>query len=426
MRSAWQRRNGFDMTIPGECHASKLELAPDWFAIGLSTDQPERFQGHHAPHMLLVVDEASGVDEDIFEAGEGFLTAEGARILLIGNPTRPYGTFSRAFEDGSRWHQIHISAFHSPNFTGEDVPETLSRALVGPDWVEDFEHTYGKESAQYAVRVLGEFASTVGRPYFPPHLLHGFDVVEPKRVGRLIGSPQRASTVSFQPDPYGPLKIWTVPQAEHRYIVFADVAGSISDDTWEARTPSERDDASAAFVVDASSGEVVAEYHARCDLDVYAGELAKLGLVYHKALLAVEMNGPGQAVLGPLKNLWAYPNLYFRHERDTATGAWLKRLGWRTDQATRPAMLAQLHAILRDKPQLLKSAGLKREMSLFVFNDRGRAEAQLGAHDDRVMAMAGVLEVWREHAQKPPVSSVKKPKVKPVQGLVDRAPLVTR
>lgn len=424
MRAAWTRRNGYDMDIPGECHASKLELAPDWFAIGLSTDQPERFQGHHAPHMLLVVDEASGVDEAIFEAGEGFLTAEGARILLIGNPTRPHGTFFRAFDDASRWNQIHISAFDSPNFTGETVPRHLSRALVGPEWVDDFKHTYGSESPQYAVRVLGEFAATAGRPFFPAHLLHAFDIVEPKRVGRLIGAPHRGAELSFQAEKGGPLSMWQVPVDDEKYIIFADVAGSIGDDEWEARTPNERNDASSAFVVNAETGEVVAEYHDRCDLDVYAQELAKLGYLYRKAMLAVEMNGPGQAVLGPLKNQWGYPSLYYRHERDTATGSWLKKLGWRTDAATRPAMLAQLHAILRDKPTLLKSEGLKREMGLFVFDDKGRAAAQLGAHDDRVMAAAGCLEVWREHAQRPLRTTTSKTKHGGEASLTRRAPRI--
>src|SRR5205807_8143935 len=45
----------------GELNDTRLELAPDWFAIGLSTDRPERFAGHHAAELLLVVDEASGV-----------------------------------------------------------------------------------------------------------------------------------------------------------------------------------------------------------------------------------------------------------------------------------------------------------------------------------------------------------------------------
>ena len=86
-----------DGFFDGMLYDTRLELAPDWFAIGLSTDRPERFSGHHAEHLLLVVDEASGVDEAIFEAAEGFLTSESARVLLIGNPTSLAGQFHAAF-----------------------------------------------------------------------------------------------------------------------------------------------------------------------------------------------------------------------------------------------------------------------------------------------------------------------------------------
>jgi hypothetical protein len=115
--------------------ATKLELGDQWFAIGLSTNEPERFQGHHADHMLLIVDEASGVDERIFEAAEGFLTAEGAKVLLIGNPTQLGGQFHRAFTtERARWHGIHISVFDSPNYTGEPVSPHVARALPHAEW----------------------------------------------------------------------------------------------------------------------------------------------------------------------------------------------------------------------------------------------------------------------------------------------------
>lgn len=138
-----------------------LTLGDNWYAIGLSTDKPERFQGFHAGHLLLLVDEASGVDERIFEAGEGFLTADGARILLIGNPTQLAGQFHRAFtSERALWQQIHVSAFDSPNFTGEQVPQDVARRLVGPAWVEEKRQKWGEASPLYQVRVLGDFPST--------------------------------------------------------------------------------------------------------------------------------------------------------------------------------------------------------------------------------------------------------------------------
>jgi hypothetical protein len=49
----------------------ELYLAADWFAVGVSTDTVEGFQGFHGSRVLVIVDEASGVDETIFEAVRG-------------------------------------------------------------------------------------------------------------------------------------------------------------------------------------------------------------------------------------------------------------------------------------------------------------------------------------------------------------------
>jgi phage terminase large subunit len=138
---------------------TSLEMGEDWFALGLSTNEPERFQGHHADHLLLICDEASGVEEPIYEAAEGFLTAAGAKVLLIGNPTKIGGQFHRAFtQEKARWSQIHISAYDSPNVTGEPVPANVARALVTPEWIEGGVTTWGRDSAPFAIKVLGDFA----------------------------------------------------------------------------------------------------------------------------------------------------------------------------------------------------------------------------------------------------------------------------
>lgn len=151
-----------------EPRVAKLELGPDWFAIGQSTNQPERFQGHHAEHLLLVVDEASGVDERIYEAAEGFRTAEGAHILLIGNPTQLGGQFHRAFtSEADEWHTITISVFDTPNYTGEEVPPEVARALPRKGWAEEMERLWGADSPVYQVRVLGEFPTNAADSVIP-------------------------------------------------------------------------------------------------------------------------------------------------------------------------------------------------------------------------------------------------------------------
>ena len=83
--------------IGGELYGTRLEIATDWFAVGFATDRPDRFQGFHAEHLLLVVDEAAGVSQEIYEASSGFLTSPESRVLLIGNPTATGGEFFDAF-----------------------------------------------------------------------------------------------------------------------------------------------------------------------------------------------------------------------------------------------------------------------------------------------------------------------------------------
>lgn len=161
IRTGVTKANGLSATnVFPPAQVTKLEFAEQWFALGLSTNEPERFQGHHAPFLLLVVDEASGVAEGIFEAAEGFQTAEGAHVLLVGNPTKIGGQFHRAFTtERADWHTIHISTFDTPNYTGEVVPADVARSLPRKGWAEEKARQWGEGSPMYQVRVLGNFPS---------------------------------------------------------------------------------------------------------------------------------------------------------------------------------------------------------------------------------------------------------------------------
>jgi len=134
--------------LPGLCN--QAELQPDsanreWYAMGISTDDPTRFQGTHASAgVLLIVDEASGVAEPIFEAGAGFMTGAESYTLLIGNPNSPTGTFYRSHQGGN-WARFHIAA--------HDVPPHI----LAPEYIERARADWGEDNPAYQVRVLGEF-----------------------------------------------------------------------------------------------------------------------------------------------------------------------------------------------------------------------------------------------------------------------------
>lgn len=155
IRGAYHRSEG---AIGGDISKAALELGPRNFALGIATDRAERFQGFHAGEILFVVDEASGVSEEIFDAIRGSMTSRNAKLLLIGNPTKLYGTFYDAFHGQYRhWHTIHISAFDCISASGKS--ELAASRLVTASWAADMAAMLGKESAEYQIRVLGQFPS---------------------------------------------------------------------------------------------------------------------------------------------------------------------------------------------------------------------------------------------------------------------------
>jgi hypothetical protein len=155
---AYHASGGF---FTGTLTDTRLELGPDWFALGLSTDRPEAFAGYHAERLLVVVDEASGVGEPVWEAAESLLTTPKARLFAIGNPLRPSGAFYRAFtSERELYRLLSISALESPAVTGEALPAKVLSRLVGPDWIEGRRVAWGEGSPLWQARVLGEFPTT--------------------------------------------------------------------------------------------------------------------------------------------------------------------------------------------------------------------------------------------------------------------------
>ena len=102
------------------------------------------FQGFHSENLLFIVDEASGVDDKIFEVGEGAMSTPRAKTVLAGNPTRASGYFFEAFHRArAAWTALRVSCADS--------------SLVAPKYAESMAERYGTDSNVYRVRVLGEF-----------------------------------------------------------------------------------------------------------------------------------------------------------------------------------------------------------------------------------------------------------------------------
>lgn len=115
------------------------------------------FQGIHARYVLILIDEACGVPKWLFDAVDTLATNEHARVLAIGNPDDASSHFEKVCRPGSGWNPIKISAFDTPAYTGEEVPESLLELLVSEQWVEERKKRWGEGSPLYVSKVLGEF-----------------------------------------------------------------------------------------------------------------------------------------------------------------------------------------------------------------------------------------------------------------------------
>lgn len=147
----------------------------NWQAEGFTAppNDPTRYQGHHSPNMLVIIDEACGLSKMIYDEGVmACLTERNSRLLSIGNPTDANTEFARSFLDTAPG-AFKISAFDTPNFTafgitlehirsGEWVDLVAGRPLprpylVTPDWVADRWRKWGEDSPLWLGRVMAEF-----------------------------------------------------------------------------------------------------------------------------------------------------------------------------------------------------------------------------------------------------------------------------
>ena len=130
------------------------------------TDIVSAFQGIHRRFVFVILDEAGGIPADLYTAAEAVTTSADSRVLAIGNPDRRGTEFHRIFREDETWNKIKISAYDTPNFTNEWVPEDVKPLLIQPSWVDRQKIAWGEESARYKSKVLGEFPDEDDTAFF--------------------------------------------------------------------------------------------------------------------------------------------------------------------------------------------------------------------------------------------------------------------
>lgn len=290
--------------------------------------------------------------------------APGGELVLESTPNGAYGCFYE------QWQQAEMNGmvrhffpwWCEPAYVGTTVADFTEEeeVLVQREGLTAKQVGFRRELARrFGAMRVQEFAEDAvscfresGDCFFDRHALAAClkDAVAPMDVRRS-----------------GALQVWLPAVAGRNYIAAVDVAGGGSDG-----------DYSAVQVLDVATGMQCAELQVKLSPRELARIASEISREYKGAMLVVERNNHGAAMLAYL-------------EQERGVNVFVDRdgvPGWLTDAASRPRMLSALAVLLSSSRSLFHSERLLAEMRSFVVDERGRAAAAKGCHDDLVMSMA--------------------------------------
>ena len=172
----------------------------------------------------------------------------------------------------------------------------------------------------------------------------------------------------------GYVTIYEEPKFGHTYSSGADTAGEGSD--WFVAYMLDKDE----------GGKIVAKYRAQQGEKTFVEQYMRLGYYYNYAMLCPETNFSTYPTMKLQE--FGYLNMYVRESVDQYRKTFQKKFGFRTTSLTRPLAIDLLTDVVNEHISLIPDTDFLHEALSFVKNDKGRAEAAEGAHDDCVMAMA--------------------------------------
>jgi len=344
-----------DLTIDNK---NSFELENSSWIRGSSTSDDV---GRSEALSLLIIDEAAIIKnlEDLWP-GLYNTVSEGGKILIMSTPLGASGLFYKIYTDSL----AQKNDFHSSFYDWRSHPNH------DQTW---FDHEVTNMSrAQVAQELLGNFNMS-GETVFDPEMIEWMEKTHIREPLYHTGFDRN-------------LWVWEGFNPEEKYFIAADCARG------------DATDYSVAVVLKiglsslSDKMEIVASYQGKTPPDLFSNFLHNLGKEYGNALLVVENNTVGFAVVSKLQEL-QYPNLYYSekgthnfvesYEAETSNSGYVA--GFSTTSKTRPLIVSKMEEDLRNKLLIFHDARLLNECRTFIF-ESGRPQSQRGYNDDLVIA----------------------------------------
>lgn len=283
-------------------------------------------------------------------------------------------------------HGLHLSKVHQEYFAAIDRIAGIELTDEQKLWYVTMERTQKGEMKQEFPSTPMEAFLTSGRRVFDsidcmnaealcqkPLLIYEMDPVTGKRTKAQHFSEESAEEQKKKLMNH--LLVWEMPDPEEEYVIGADVAEGL-----------ENGDRSSFDVIRRSTGEQVAKWFGHLDTDLYAQLLAHVGKWYNTAWLMPERNNHGHAVLQGLRANYPHRKIYSEQYLDRDTDEETPKLGWLTTAQSKPILIDGAKTLMRNGISGINWIGTVAEMNTYVYDSRGRANAQEGCFDDQCMS----------------------------------------
>ena len=248
------------------------------------------------------------------------------------------------------------------------------------------------------------FMSSGRRAFSPAYVARARKTCcDPIFIGDVYGDSMKGkealNNLRLDASPNGELRVWVMPPKDveysNRFAVSVDVGGRHNLADFSIIKVFDRQYQSVG-----GSPEVVAVWCGHLDQDLMSWKAAQIGKLYGTALIAVEVNSLDQdeesegdhslTVLDEISKY--YDNLYARIDPEKVKLGAPVLYGFHNNKKTRPMIIDELNAALRDSGYIERDSRACDEMDWFVMNNKGKYEAAEGKHDDHVMTTA--IGVW--------------------------------
>jgi hypothetical protein len=314
--------------------------------------------------------------------------AKGTAIFVESTANGATGIFAdlwRGAIDGSNG---YVPVF-IPWFTDVDYREPVTKNFERTPDEEDLAKLYDLDDEQlmFRRRKIAQNGIDLFRQEYPSEpdeafLTTGRPVFNPEQISRNLKTTQDLKErlalegEEFVNNARGELSTYRPHVNGERYVIGADVAMGVRGG-----------DYSVCQILDSKKRQV-ATWRGHVHPDYFANVLYALGVYYNEAYICVENNSHGILTCTRLGKDMAYPNFHTEQQLDKITDRETTKLGFTTTQKTKPLIIDQLRAAMRDEELEVNCKVTLREMLSYIVTESGAMQAEAGCYDDCVMALA--------------------------------------